>query len=338
MTSSSIPAVTVAQLRSFLTVAGTGSVRDAAANLVVTESAVSAAVSALSRQVGVALLERDGRGVRCSAAGVIFAPYARRVLGLLAEGSAAAAGGADPEQGTVRIAAVTTAAEQVLPQLLAGFRAEHPQVTVHLEVSDSRSAWTAFSAHEADVVLAGRPPAGVDDAVTRGLRRNRLLAVAAPHVEVDLARSTWLVRELGSGTRVTMEDLLESQGLRPPLLHMGSSGAVIAGAVAGLGIALVSEDAVHLLLAESALRIVRVPDLPLVRPWHLVSHEACPRTAQLFVRHLITSPDGHFRAPRGAAPSPGRSTPRGRYGPGDPPSLRTAQESRAAPPLPHGNS
>lgn len=183
----------------------------------------------------------------------------------------------------------------MLPQLLAGFRAKHPQVTVHLEVSDSRSAWTAFIAHEADVVLAGRPPAGVDDAVTRGLRRNRLLAVAAPQVEVDLARSAWLVRELGSGTRVTMEGLLEAQGLRPPLLHMGSSGAVIAGAVAGLGIALVSEDAVHLLLAEGALRIVRVPGLPLVRPWHLVSHEACPATAQLFVHHLLTSREGHFR-------------------------------------------
>ena len=155
---------------------------------------MSAAVSALSRQVGVALLERHGRGVQCSAAGLTFAPYARRVLGLLAEGSAAAAGGADPEQGTVRVAAVTTAAEQVLPALLAGFRAKHPQVTVHLKVPDSRSARAAFTAHEADVVLAGRPPAGVEGAVTRALRRNRLLAVAAPHVEVHLARSTWLVR------------------------------------------------------------------------------------------------------------------------------------------------
>jgi len=296
----------VAQLRSFLAVASTGSVREAAAQLVVTESAVSAAVTALSRQVGVALLERQGRGVRCSPAGVTFAPYARRVLGLLAEGSAAAAGGADPEQGRVRVAAVTTAAEQVLPTLLAGFRAKHPAVTVHLEVSDSRAAWNAFTAHEVDVVLAGRPPAGVDGAVSRAVRRNRLLAVAAPEVRIDLQHSTWLVRELGSGTRVTMEALLEAQEIRPPLLHMGSSGAVIAGAVAGLGIALVSEDAVHLLLAKGSLRIVRVPDLPLVRPWHLVTRAVCPATAQLFVQHLVDSPEGHFRPSRVQT---GRSAP-----------------------------
>lgn len=92
--------------------------------------------------------------------------------------------------------------------------------------------------------------------------------------------------------------MLEAQGLRAPLLHMGSSsGAVVAGAVAGLGIALVSEDAIRLLLKEDALRIVRVPDLPLVRPWHLVSHEACQATAELFVRHLLHSAEGHFRPP-----------------------------------------
>ncbi|MGI8536297.1 MAG: LysR family transcriptional regulator [Mycobacteriales bacterium] len=297
MTSSSVPPVTVAQLRSFLAVTSTGSVREAATQLIVTESAVSAAVTALSRQVGVALLERHGRGVRCSAAGLAFTPYARRVLGLLAEGTAAAAGGADPERGTVRVAAVTTAAEQVLPALLAGFRAEHPAVTVHLTVSDSRAVWAAFSLHEADVVLAGRPPEAVDGAVTSALRMNRLLAVAAPRTPVDLARSTWLVRELGSGTRVTMEALLEAQEIRPPLLHMGSSGAVIAGAAAGLGIALVSEDAVHLPLADGTLRIVAVPDLPLVRPWHLVTRDTPLPTAQLFVQHLLAAPGGQFRRP-----------------------------------------
>lgn len=294
MTSPSVPVVTVAQLRSFLAVASTGSVRLAAAQLVVTESAVSAAVTALSRQVGVALLERQGRGVKCSPAGLAFAPYARSVLGLLAEGAAAAAGTSNPERGTVRVAAVTTAAEQVLPDLLARFRAEHPRVTVHLQVTDSRAAWGSFTAHGADVVLAGRPPTSTDGAVTRGLRPNRLLAVAAPDVGDDLASTTWLMREAGSGTRATMEALLEAQELRPPLLYMGSSGAVIAGAVAGLGMALVSEDAVQTHLEQGALRVVDVPELPLIRPWHLVTRTEPPLTAELFTQHLL-APGGNFR-------------------------------------------
>lgn len=294
MTSPSAPAVTVAQLRAFLAVVTGGSVREAARLLVVTESAVSAAVTALNRQLGVTLLERQGRGVRCSPAGVAFAPYARRVLGLLDEGRWAAAGGGDPGRGAVRVAAVTTAAEQVLPGLLASFRADHPQVALHLQVSDSATVWRALEAHEVDVVVAGRPPASVADAVVRATRANRLIAVAAPARQIRFDRDTWLMRESGSGTRASLEALLEAQELRPPLLHMGSSGAVIAGAVAGLGIALVSEDAVQSLLAEKALRVVQVPDLPLVRPWHLVTSSEPTATAQMFVQHLLAMRHGRF--------------------------------------------
>lgn len=295
MTSSSTPAVTVAQLRSFLAILSSGSVRQAARQLVVTESAVSAAATSLSRQIGVPLLERHGRGVRCSAAGDAFAPYARQVLGLLSEGAAAATGSGAPERGLLRIAAVTTAAEQLLPHLLAGFRTEHPAVSVHLQVADSRAIWAAFTSHEVDLVLAGRPPADVGGAVTRARRGNLLVAVAAPQVAADPATSTWLMREPGSGIRSTLEALLEGQDLHPPLLHMGSSGAVIAGAVAGLGLALVSQEAVRDLLASGALREVALKELPLRRPWHVVTRSALTPTTRLFVRHLLQDPGSPFR-------------------------------------------
>ena len=80
--------VTQTQLRSFLAVIRTGSVSAAAAELVVTQPSVSAAVGALSRELGVDLLERDGRGVRPTPAGIEFAAYAADVVGLLDQGRA----------------------------------------------------------------------------------------------------------------------------------------------------------------------------------------------------------------------------------------------------------
>jgi DNA-binding transcriptional LysR family regulator len=71
--------ITLTQLRSFLAVVRTGSVSAAAAELVVTQPSVSAAVGALSREVGVDLLEREGRGVRPTPAGREFAAYAADV-------------------------------------------------------------------------------------------------------------------------------------------------------------------------------------------------------------------------------------------------------------------
>lgn len=55
-------------------------------------------------------------------------------------------------------------------------------------------------------------------------------------------------------------------------LTLGSNGAVVAGAVAGLGVTLVSRDAVARQLAEGELVPVVLPGTPLRRPWHAVTH------------------------------------------------------------------
>jgi Bacterial regulatory helix-turn-helix protein, lysR family len=68
----------VTQLTSFLAVIRGGSVTAAAEQLVVTQPSVSAAVAALSRELGVDLTERAGRGVVPTRAGEAFAPYAFR--------------------------------------------------------------------------------------------------------------------------------------------------------------------------------------------------------------------------------------------------------------------
>jgi DNA-binding transcriptional LysR family regulator len=114
--------VTESRWRTLIEVAETGSIQAAAARLVVTESAVSAAVGSLARELGVPLLERVGRGIQLTAAGARYADYLRRVVGLLEEGAAAARGELDPEQGQLRLGCVTTLADRIVPQALGRFR------------------------------------------------------------------------------------------------------------------------------------------------------------------------------------------------------------------------
>ena len=280
---------TVARLRALVTVADTGSVRQAARRLTVTESAVSSALSALAREVRVPLVERDGRGLRLTAAGQAYSRYARAILGLHEEGLAAARADRDPERGRVRVAAVSTAGEYLLPAVLASFLARHPAVDIGLEVGSSERLWSLFSAHEADVVIGGRPPRHVGDAVIRASRPNLLVVVAAPVVAAgfEVGRTRWLQREAGSGTRVTGEALLASLDADPPRLTLGSGGAVVACAAAGLGATLVSRDAVARQLDEGELVEVAVPGTPLRRPWHAVTHERRPGATTLLIEHLL---------------------------------------------------
>ena len=296
---------TVARLRAFVAVADAGSVRAAARRLVVTESAVSAAVASLAREVGVPMIEREGRGLRLTASGRTYAGYARTILGLHDEALAAARGGTDPEHGRVRVAAVTTAGDHVLPALLAGFLARHPGVDLRLDVGTSERVWDLLAARQADLVIAGRPPPGLRGATVRAVRPNTLVAVAAPAVAsgFDPARTRWLLREPGSGTRAACEALLVSWETEPPRLTLGSNGAVVAAAVAGLGVTLISREAVTRQLADGELVVVKAPGTPLRRPWHAVTASPEQASTMLLIGHLLRAGEaGRWRAAPASPP------------------------------------
>lgn len=276
----------------FVRLAECGSVRATAEALCVTEPSVSAAISALARDVGVPLLAKDGRGVRLTVAGERYAGYARRILGLHAEAVAAARSEADPEHGLIRLAAVTTAGEHVLPDLLVSFRSAHPGVDFHLEVRARDGVWPMLANHEVDLVVAGRPPADHPGRVRAELA-NTLVAVCSPGTAADFVpgRTAWLLREPGSGTRATCLAVLSGLDADAPCLTLGSHGAVVAAAVAGLGVTLVSEQAVAPLLESGRLLVLPVPGTPLPRPWHLVSAQRSTASAELFVRHVLERPE-----------------------------------------------
>src|SRR3954469_24732592 len=150
--------MTPARLQTFLAVVEHGSARAAAHHLSVTESAVSASLAALHREVGVPLLERHGRGLRVTEAGEIFADYARRILGLLDESLAATRHGRNAEQGRLRLGTVTTAGEYLAPGLLASFTRRYPAVEVTLDVGVRDRVFAQLGDAALDVVIGGRPP------------------------------------------------------------------------------------------------------------------------------------------------------------------------------------
>jgi LysR family transcriptional regulator, low CO2-responsive transcriptional regulator len=303
--------MTFNQLRTFVEVATAGSVIEAATTLMVSPPAVSAAVGSIEKELGIALVERAGRGLVVTSAGVVFARYARQVLALLETGKAATAEALDPEHGQLRLAAVTTAGEHVVPRFLASFRDRHPQAGITLEVGNRDRVWEALENHEADLAVGGRPPGG-GRFVTLATRPNVLVLVAAgtgePSVrDVDmetLSRSVVLLREGGSGTRGTAEELLDELGVDPPTLTLGSNGAIRESVQVGLGITLISRDAVARELDEGTLEEWRCAGIPRQRAWHVVAraHEHLRATAGLFLTHLVGVGADGFTLVRDSSP------------------------------------
>ncbi len=273
---------TWARLQTFLSVYETGSVRAAAQALQVTPPAVSASLSALESAFETTLFVKDGRGIVPSESADILAGYVRRLLGLLAEASGAVH---DAERGCVRIGAVATASEYVLPPLIASFAEGHPRVEFSLTVLPRDELFALAADHAVDVVLAGRPPRG-SGLVTRATRANRLVVVGRPGGRTDPLTARWLLTGLGSGTRGTALSLLTRLQASPPLLTLGTVGAVVAAARHGLGVTLVHEAAVREQLETGDLTILGVPGTPLSRPWHLCTTTEPAAATRLFLDHL----------------------------------------------------
>lgn len=275
--------MTFGQLKTFLEVVRQGSIRAAASSLSVTEPSVSAGVASLQRELGVALLERHGRGIRVTPAGEEFAGYASQMLGL-AEKAGRRAREKAGEAAQLRIAAVTTAGESLMAPILKLFQQKVPDVELWMEVGNRQTVIDSLLSYQADVGIGGRPP---DEGEISGERflENRLAVVGAPdhplseskvaYKASELSGETWLLRESGSGTRNNTEEFFNEAGIEPrSFMTLGSNGAVKQAASAGLGVTLISTHAVAKELAAGILSRLNVEGTPLKRYWHVLFRSA----------------------------------------------------------------
>lgn len=298
--------MTVTQLSAFLAVVRHGSVTGAAEDLVVTQPSVSAAVAALERELGVELTERAGRSVRPTAAGEAYARYAADVLGLLRQGADVATEVSEGSGRQLRIAAVTTAGEYLLPPLIRAFSEHHPELQVSLHVGNRAEVFHRIQAHEADVAITGRPP---EDGELDGVAflDNEFVLITSPGDPLakrtwvateELGDTPWLMREEGSGTRRLCETYLASHQLEPSLLTLGSNGAIKNAARMGLGIALQSREAVELELGFGLLATIRPRGGLPKRSWFVVRSKVGPvaEPADAFTEYVQSSAARHALA------------------------------------------
>ena len=117
-----------------------------------------------------------------------------------------------------------------------------------------------------------------------------------------LAGQAWLLREPGSGTRAATDALLAELDIAPLTLMVGSNGAIRESASVGLGVTLISREAVAAELAGRRLVALPVPGTPLHRDWYLVAQDgppgSLPPAAARLVAHVLA--DGGFQPPQSA--------------------------------------
>jgi LysR family transcriptional regulator, low CO2-responsive transcriptional regulator len=294
--------VTLRQLRIFEAVARHHSISRAAAELHLTQPAVSMQVKQLEEQIGVPLLEQVGRRLFLTEAGKELRGHARGIDERIDALNAAMEQFRGLERGLLRLAVVSTA-NYFVPGLIAQFSQRHPGVRVALQVANRDEVLATLADNGTDLAITGRPPDNAD-VVAQAFMDNPLVVIAAPtHALaqasavplVRLAEETLVVREPGSGTRAAVERHFAAQGLAVRAgCEIHTNEALKQAVRAGLGIGIVSAQTIELELQTGCLVVLPVEGFPIMRRWYVLHRNAkrLSAAALTFREMLLTEARG----------------------------------------------
>jgi len=268
-------AINLHLLRLFFETVRSGGFSRAGEALNVSQPAVSRGVRELESQLGRRLLDRGPDGVRPTEAGRLLLDHATRLFAAerAAEEDLAALSGL--ASGVLRVGASTTIATWLLPRPLARFHAAHPGVAIRLRSANTATILELVLAREVDAALV-EGPVDHPGVIVRPWREDRLVWIAAARhplaargtsvAAAELAETSMIVREPGSGTRDVGHAALAIRGLTPrEVLEVSGTEAIKRVVAAGMGIALVSETTVRSELPLGELAVLDVPDFVVSR-------------------------------------------------------------------------
>jgi DNA-binding transcriptional LysR family regulator len=285
------------QLAAFCAVVEKRSFSQAAERLGVTQPAVSLQVRALEERLGQRLIDRSGRRVEPTEAGLRVYRNAQRLLELEQQLIEEVTDGDDAELGgTLAIGASTGPGAHLVPLLLCEFQRRHPHVRIALSIFDTYAVIDKVAERELELGVVG------------ALRRHRsltfdplvqdeiVLAVPPGHPAAGRKLTLEQLREEelismqgGAGVRQVIEQELRRAGLPArdlePRLELGLQESVKSAVAAGYGVAFISRTAIEGEIAAGTLAVARVQGLEPTRQIWVVRSRGRPptRAAEAFL-------------------------------------------------------
>lgn len=293
--------LTLHQLRVFRLVAQHLSFTRAAAELGLTQSAVSAQIRSLTSLLGVPLLEQLGKRIHVTRAGHALLDHATRADAMVREIGLEFVALQDGEAGSVRVGASTSIGTYYFPPLISDFSQAHPGIDVSLEIENTNTVQERLLRNDFDVAYIGGRVDSPDlvaapflkDKILWACAQDHPLALALAQAPVrgrakrslspgQLQEHKVIVREPGSATRRTMEAHCAARGVSfQRVVQYGSVEAIKHAVEAGLGLSYFSELTIRRELASGRLVRLSVKGLSVTRTFYSVLHRQKRMTTAL---------------------------------------------------------
>ena len=268
---------TLKQLYSFEAVVRLGGFTSASKELHITQPAVYMQVQQLQENIGTKLFNINGKKITPTFIGKKIYETAVRAINVVENSKLEIDQSLNPDSGHLQIAVATTA-NSFVSRLLSKFKKEYPKMTFYIDVTNRHALLDNLKNNNADLVIMGEPPKNIP-LISSAFMQNPLIAIVHPDNELltkkkisikDLNKETLLTREIGSGTRITVERFTGLDFNSD--IQINSNEAIVEAVQAGLGIGFVSKHFVNLQLKNNIIKQLDVAPFPIIRQWHIVHH------------------------------------------------------------------
>ncbi|WP_462323401.1 selenium metabolism-associated LysR family transcriptional regulator [Desulfoplanes sp.] len=288
------------RLEAFVKVYESRSFSKAGKELFLSQPTISSHVALLEDDLGVLLFDRVGRNVLPTQAGEILYDRAQGVFRGMEMARAEIDLLRHAVSGPLIIGGSTIPADYILPKILGGFMRNYPDVNVDLRVGDTGAVIDMVGRGDVMLGLVGSSaehnelsfePVVSDDLVVIGAPG--LVANVQNWQGEDMVKKTsWVMREPGSGTRKALASSLRKIGLGVTDMRVSiqvqNTQAMLGCVVAGLGLSVTSRMVATPYIQRGDLALLAIPDLVMARDFYLVHHckrEKFPAT-QRFQEYL----------------------------------------------------
>lgn len=255
----------------------------AAAQLHMTQPAVSQSIRSLENEMNIKLLDRTNKYVRLNKAGEIVYHHAKEIIELYEKMQRLVQDLSSEAAGKLSIGASYTFGEYILPGIIAQLKDSFPNIKASVTIANTAVIAELVAGHQLDIGIVEGQFKEKFGLQSEMLAEDRMvifassanpLALNNKPVSIDqLAAQCWILREDGSGTREAVENVFQRLGFYPAdIMEFSSTQSIKSMVEAGAGISLLSEWAIQKELQRDEFKVLDVKGIPHIREFAIVTN------------------------------------------------------------------
>jgi LysR family transcriptional regulator, low CO2-responsive transcriptional regulator len=267
------------QLRLFQALAKTGNFSKAAELSHISQPALWLHIKHLEDELGIALVDRMPRGIQLTEAGELVLNCAQQMFASADDLQAAVSDLLGLKKGKLVLGSSTTPGIYLLPEALGAFKKKNPSIELDLRIGNTQQVEDWVLSSEVALGIIGQQPH--HEQLTSGPYVKDTLQVIVPpqhrwakqkSVSVkNLLEEPFLTREIGSNTRVTIENAFRKHGISVNYaMELGSTEAIKRAVAANLGISIVSPYTIQWEIARKQLIALKLREPGFERQFNII--------------------------------------------------------------------